>query len=305
MRDAQLRLAAFGHPPGAAAGEVTAFTVTADSAAPDRQRWLAAVVLGGHGRYAAAAALLAPMITGSDPVFAALAASTLASHRRQLGGHAAARALDSAALGRLAMHVTKNMPVDPDGIDADGALHDTFLGLAADAVGCGRTDEARRLITVAAERCVVSWRGRVRACWLAAEVYLADRRPDRAARVAEEAVREAQRVSALRHIVKSQMVLAVSLAAEGTQSGRSHAIDLLKAGLATSLDRGFWPLAWPTALLLADTCSTSAERYLGLARHALNCVFRHSDGRGKALAQVSPWMSVALRRTGEDAATDV
>lgn len=305
MRDAQLRLAAFGHPPGAATGEATAFTVATDFAAPDRQRWLAAVVLGGHGRYAAAAALLVPMITGPDPVFAALAASTLASHRRQLGCHVAARALDSTALGRLAMHMTKTMPADPDGIDADGALHDTFLGLAADAVGCGRTDEAHRLIAVAAERGVASWRGRVRACWLAAEVCLADRQPGRAVRVAKEGVREAQRVGALRHIVKSQMVMAVSLATEGTQSGRLHAVDLLEAGLATSLDRGFWPLAWPTALLLADICSGSAEGYLGLARHALSCVFRRSDGRSRALAQVSPWMSVALRRTGEDAATDV
>lgn len=67
-----------------------------------RERWLRAVALGGRGRYAAAAGLLAALLT--DPAtpagIAAHAGVTLASHRRQQGGHAAARALDGAALRR-------------------------------------------------------------------------------------------------------------------------------------------------------------------------------------------------------------
>ncbi|GAB3379996.1 hypothetical protein H5411_17990 [Amycolatopsis echigonensis] len=63
-----------------------------------RQRLLAAIVLGARGRYAAAADLLDPLRRGRDPLTASLAASTLASHRRQLGAHVLARKLDGEAL---------------------------------------------------------------------------------------------------------------------------------------------------------------------------------------------------------------
>ncbi|MGH3763409.1 MAG: hypothetical protein ACRDTB_37500, partial [Actinophytocola sp.] len=67
-----------------------------------RDRWLAAVVLGGQGRYAAATTLLNDLVTHPDPELAALACATLASHRRQLGGHAHARRLDAAGHARVA-----------------------------------------------------------------------------------------------------------------------------------------------------------------------------------------------------------
>ncbi|OAP23074.1 MULTISPECIES: hypothetical protein [Amycolatopsis] len=63
-----------------------------------RQRLLAAIVLGARGRYAAAAELLDPLRRGRNPLTASLAASTLASHRRQLGAHVVARRLDGEAL---------------------------------------------------------------------------------------------------------------------------------------------------------------------------------------------------------------
>nr|WP_101440816.1 hypothetical protein [Amycolatopsis niigatensis] len=63
-----------------------------------RQRLLAAIVLGARGRYAAAADLLDPLRRDRDPLTASLAASTLASHRRQLGAHVLARKLDGEAL---------------------------------------------------------------------------------------------------------------------------------------------------------------------------------------------------------------
>ncbi|RJQ77058.1 hypothetical protein D5S19_29750 [Amycolatopsis panacis] len=65
---------------------------------PPRQRLLTAIVLGARGRYAAATTLLDRLRREPDPVVASFAGSTLASHRRQLGGHAAARKLDGAAL---------------------------------------------------------------------------------------------------------------------------------------------------------------------------------------------------------------
>lgn len=85
----------------AAFGDRPDLPVTAVPADP-HERWLAAVVLGGQARYAAAAALLTDLVAGPDPELAALAAATLASHRRQLGGHAAARVLDARGLHRLA-----------------------------------------------------------------------------------------------------------------------------------------------------------------------------------------------------------
>lgn len=92
MTDA-LRDAAFGSTPG---GDV--FAMAAAAGADPRARWLSAVALGGQGHYAAAAALLRPLLAHSRPLWASLAASTLASHRRQLGAHTAARPLDAAAL---------------------------------------------------------------------------------------------------------------------------------------------------------------------------------------------------------------
>jgi len=80
-----LREAAFGGNPGADVSKAAQGT--------PRQRWLAAVVLGGQGHYAAATALLTELRHTADPVLASLAASTLASQRRQVGGHAAARRL--------------------------------------------------------------------------------------------------------------------------------------------------------------------------------------------------------------------
>jgi hypothetical protein len=88
-----LRAAAFGDQPDA--------TITVTEDAPARDRWLAAVALGGQGHYARAAALLRPLLTGPDATVAALAGATLASHLRQLGGHGPARRFDAEAARRL------------------------------------------------------------------------------------------------------------------------------------------------------------------------------------------------------------
>ena len=305
VADTALRLAAFGHPPDSAVAEAAAFAAAANPGGSDRQRWLAAVALGGQGRYAAAAVLLRRMIAGPDPVFAALAASTLASHRRQLGGHAAAGALDSVALGRMAASIDVVTPSDPDGVDAHGALHDSLLGLAADAIGLGRPDRARSLIAVAAQRCAVGWRGRVRLGWVMAEAHLASGEPDLAVPLAERAEQEARRVGALRHVVKSSLVWAVSLTAQGTESGQLRAVELLEDSLAISLERGFLPLAWPIASLLVDASPAFSAQYRDLARTAVSCVFSRSDGEGRRIAAASPWMAGALRRTGEATAAEV
>ncbi|HEU5111573.1 MAG TPA: hypothetical protein VFT95_23780, partial [Micromonosporaceae bacterium] len=132
-----LHRAAFGDRPG--------LTVTSVPADPG-SRWLAAVALGGQGRYAAACGLLRELCHTADPVLAALAASTLASHHRQLGGHASARTFDAAALRSLSRWSGPRTP------EVAQAWSDALLGLAADALGLGRFGEARRLAAAARRR---------------------------------------------------------------------------------------------------------------------------------------------------------
>ena len=261
-------------------------------AAPCTQ-WLAAVVLGGQGRYAAAATLLGELITNRDPVLASLAASTLASHRRQVGGHHAARVLDARALGRLA-EVAEAMDTsgDRDGIDLLGARFDALLGLAADALGTGRLTTARRLLDVADGLGDVRWRGQVRLHWVHAEVELAAGRADVALPHAELALRCARVAGAVRHEAKSEMVLAATLAAAGQSPGRARALAM--SVLDRAMELGLLPLAWPSALLLADLDPARAHRHRVRAAEVLHCVLQRCDPVAKQLAIFSPWMPTAL-----------
>ncbi|GGS23559.1 hypothetical protein [Actinokineospora fastidiosa] len=95
--------------------------------------WLAAVALGARGHYAAAATHLGPLARSPDPVLAALAAATRASHLRQVGGHAAARSWDARGLHRLTAAGAAD--AGPDGAPglAAAARADARLDLAADA----------------------------------------------------------------------------------------------------------------------------------------------------------------------------
>lgn len=189
--------------------------VTAPRSAAPRQRLLAAVVLGAQGRYAAATTALADLRRGADPVVASLAATTLASHRRQLGGHVAARALDGEAL--VALDGAGATRVDPDGLDAAGARADALLGLAADNLALGRLAAARRLAARAAEA-DDRWRATVRGGWVGAEIELAAGRPREAIAPARRAAETARVRGSSRHVVKSDIVLGVALATAGNRS---------------------------------------------------------------------------------------
>jgi len=285
----QLRGAAFGARPDIA--------VTGARGSGDAE-WLAAVVLGGQGWYAAAATRLRDLRPRAGPVLSALAASTLAAHRRQVGGHDAARVLDAAALRRLAAAGPSGAgiagasidpagldPADPDGADAAGARSDALLGLAADALGVGRTAVARRLLAIA-DGLGGGWRAQVRRRWVRAEIALADGRADAAVAPAESALRRAEAAGAVRHQVKSEMVLAAALATAGGDQRRARRLAAGAFDRATEL--GLLPLAWPCALLLADLDPANAAGHLARAGHALYSVLRRCDPVARRLALASP-----------------
>jgi hypothetical protein len=292
----ELRCAAFGDVAASAAQLASA------ASGPPRSRLLAAIVLGAQGRYAAAAALLGELGRGRDPVLAALALTTFASHRRQLGGHRAALGPDGAAL-ELVAGLTGNQ--DPDGLDAAGAWTDALLGLTADNLGLGRLPVARRILARAQP---VSWRSRVRAGWVAAELELAGGRPAAAVPPAEAALELASAAGARRHVVKSGLVLAAALTATGDQTVRARATVLVEEALGVSAEFALGSLSWPAGLLAAQLGAPD-ERRRARVDAVLHAVLLRTDPEGRRLAHESPWVPVSApvgaarhpcRHPGED-----
>jgi hypothetical protein len=289
----ELRAAAFGDRPEARVW--SALTGT------PRERWLAAVVLGGQGHYAAAATALQALLRSGDHLIVSLAASTLASHRRQLGGHAAARTLDALALSTAqAAEPAPAEPADPDGVDPAGARADALLGLAADALGAGRTSEARRLHARVTPE---NWRTRVRHGWVATEIELADGHAERAVVPAETALHHAEAAGATRHTLKSRLVLGTALVVWGTPESVARGVRLLQCDPNHTNPHGLLSLIWPTALVLLTTSpgrnSAESARLRETAANALSCVLRRADPISRRIAASSPWIPGALLRSGE------
>lgn len=276
-----LRLAAFGADPVISDRALTAATTP-------RREWLAAVVLGARGRYAAATALLCPLIRGEDPLLAALAGATLASHRRQLGGHAAALPLDGAALARAGQAVGA---VDADGLDPAGAFADALLGLAADNLALGRFGAAERLLE-RARSVSAGWRSEVRACWVSAELALARGAAGDAVLPAKRAVGLARERAAARHTVKSQLVLAAALAATGSSENRERAGALVTSALTEAEGWGLRSLTWPARLLAADLDAENAEWNRSRVTRELYALLSAADPAGKRMAFRSPWVPI-------------
>ncbi|GGM58630.1 hypothetical protein GCM10012275_32250 [Longimycelium tulufanense] len=287
-----LRRAAFGDRPDL---DVSAATFDPD---PWR-RWLAAVALGGQGRYAAATALLHPLSRHHDPVIAALAATALSSHRRQLGAHAPARVLDALALSRIAEIPPSRLraSTDPDSVDAAGARVDALLGLAADAIGLGRLTEARRLHEAATRAAdPAAWRPAVRVGWVAAEIELASGRPDAAIHSAERVIPVAEEAPSTRHRAKSALVLGTALATADAPA----ATTALDRALGWASRFGLLPLLWPSALVRADLSDTGEAAALRRdAAAALREILRRSDSDGRLFAAASPWLPSGLLRSGD------
>ncbi|MFJ1762078.1 hypothetical protein ACIOD2_17265 [Amycolatopsis sp. NPDC088138] len=279
MHEPVLRAAAFG-------GEPLPDPAVLRGARTPTERLLAAIVLGAQGRYAAAATLLGPLRTAKDPLQSSLAASTLAAHRRQLGGHANARALDGEAFARAAGLTAEP---DPDGLDAAGARADALLGLAADNLALGRLSAARRLAERAADQ-HAGWRATVRGGWVGAEIELAAGRGAAAVAPAERAFETAVARGARRHAVKSGIVLAVALRAAAAPDHRKISDDLVGKAMATAEECELFSLLWPAALVAADLRPGHAEEYRFRVAEVLHAVLRSADPCGRRIAEDSPWV---------------
>jgi hypothetical protein len=226
------------------------------------ERWLVAVALGGQGRYAAAAAELGRLL--ADPsvptAVAAHAAITRAAHRRQQGGHAAARPDDALGL-RLALAAGGRGDPTVDGTDARAARIDALVGLAADAVGLGAAAVAVRLLDRADREAEdhPSWRPAVRTGWVRAEVALLRGRADEAVPPAERALAGARVAGSARHVLKSRLVLVVARGAAGVLAPADAVEELDAIGTGCARLRQL-PLEWPCALAAADLLDALAAR---------------------------------------------
>lgn len=297
--------------PDRAARWTAAFGDNPIASTPERpreplDRWLTAVALGGRGQYARAADLLRGLISSPDPVITALACATRASHLRQVGGHALARSFDAAGLSRLAQAALigsggidgdhPDLP-GPAGADVRAARSDILLGLAADAIGLGRTAQARRLFGIESTLGDGGWRTAIRRGWVAAETELGAGVARAAVGPAEAAAAAAADSGSVRHQVKSALVLGASLAAVGDRE-RAHV--LIFDALADATRHGLLPLLWPCAMVLADLDPDEAPAHRRTAAHALHCVLRNCDPTARSLAMASPWVPTWLFSSWSD-----
>ncbi|NUS93442.1 MAG: hypothetical protein HOQ36_13715, partial [Nocardia sp.] len=156
----------------------------------------------------------------------------------------------------------------PDAVDAAA---DALIGLAADALGVGRTALSTRLL----DRCTALLdqrapdsgrpdpgdperpRVRVRLHWVRAETALADGRGMPALAAAEAALTLAEQGPSVRHRVKSRLLVAAAASATG-QLDRARALaDRIGDECRTA---GLVPLGWACAMLRGGLAATSAAR---------------------------------------------
>src|SRR5262249_50268513 len=147
-------------------------------------------------------------------LFSSLAAATAASVHRGLGRHDHAAELDTRGLA-----LTEG---------PDEAAFDCLLGLASDAVGSGRVEDAHTRLAQASA--VVDqhggdwWRQRVRLEWTRAEIAMLHERPADALAAAAAAVAGAERARAPRHVSKGLLFQGVA----ELQSGLDDAPNTLR-----------------------------------------------------------------------------
>lgn len=265
--------AVFHGPPGAAVADLEQAVGVAQSqgrrAEVAASAWLLGVALSASGRYGGALRVLVPLLEAGesgDPeasapevkLFSSLAAATAASVHRGLGRHDNAAELDSRGLA-----LTEG---------PDEAAFDCLLGLAADAVGAGRADDANtrfaQASAVAEQHGGDWWRQRVRLEWARAEIALLGERPADAVAAATAAVGGAERARAPRHVAKGLLFQGVA----ELQCGLDEASGTLRRAATLAENLGALPLVWQARALLGALLADVSEegvRSLAAARSAV------------------------------------
>jgi hypothetical protein len=293
--------AAFGARTGRTAAELP-------EPADPLEMWWRAVALGGAGHYAAAhTALRRLSVATTDPVLLSLTASTQGSLLRQLGWHQRAAEYDGRAAG-LVLPSVAALPAAPQPTapvagrgtgpgprsprpakaaaagpgdygrrpDVVDAAADALIGLAADALGVGRTALSTRLL----DRCAALLdrpmpgygahdagtperpRARVRLHWVRAETALADGRGAPALAAAEAALTLAEQGPSVRHRIKSRLLVAAAASATG-QTARARALaDRIDEECRVS---GSVPLRWACAMLRGGLAAGPGDRDTAVA----------------------------------------
>lgn len=201
--------------------------------------WLRAVAAGGQGHYGSALADLARLTrTQRGGPLVSLAHSTRASFLRQLGWHTRAAGWDGRALGAA-------------GSDHD-AGSDALIGLAADALGAGRFAMSARLLARVGDSfggAENSPRISLRLAWVSAELAMMSGDGRAAVGHAERAGALAAAFGSVRHIVKTDVILAAALCGAGAIDRSRRIAD---AALDATERHGLVPLRWAVACLLTD-----------------------------------------------------
>jgi ATP/maltotriose-dependent transcriptional regulator MalT len=224
--------------------------------------WLLGVCLEAAGKFGGSLSVLEPLVaagTSDSPerrLFAALAASTSALVRRQLGQYALARQLDEAALAY--------------GDGAPEAAFEATVGLATDAVAAEDASSASHLLAQARGLAVGHndwWQQRVRLAWVDAEVALLLGDPERAGEVLMAGVQLAEGAGAPRHVARTLLLLAVAQVQRGDLNEAETTLRR-SATLAESL--GALPTLWPARALLGalleETSPAESAKSLAAAR---------------------------------------
>ncbi|WP_420040626.1 hypothetical protein [Gordonia sp. MP11Mi] len=216
--------------------------------------WAAAVDLGASGYGAAARSALATLACETtDPRMASLAHSTRASLVRQAGGHGVAR-IDDGRACRLVAGVARDVGDEW----AFAAWIDGLVGLAADGLGVGDFGASRALLARAgdllAERegragaWITDGRVRLRHAWVQTEFALFSGDTPGAVAPRERALRLAADAPSPRHVVKTDLIAAAVVAANGdARTAASIAADCEN----TCTTWGLLPLQWAAGTMLS------------------------------------------------------
>jgi hypothetical protein len=180
------------------------------------------------------------------------------------------------------------------GLDLAAARVDALLGLAADAIGLADLELADRLLRLAepAAEGHPSWRPGVRWHWVRAELALSRNRPESAADWARPALARASSAGAVRHQVKSALVLAAA------EAGAGRPAELVVADLSALSERtrqsGLWTLEWPIQLMLASLVESvdfdRSTTHRSRAAQIVWTISRHSDPFARSVLDRSPWV---------------